>query len=105
MVDPATKYADQVAPEHKMAMQAIAFMRQILGQHREQFDKLIASEQHMHNVGGLLDPTLYRDMIYSDSFKQQMRLVRAAVSFLNEVDAVAAEIGPSAVAAGALEGA
>lgn len=96
-MDPAEKYRDKVSPEHKMAMDAIGFMRQILGQHREQFDALLKSEQHMHSVGGLLDPTLYRDMIYSKSFEQQMRLVRAAVAFLKEVDAVAAEIEPPAL--------
>jgi hypothetical protein len=92
MIDPAVNYRDQVDPRHKMAMEAIGFMRQILGQHREQFNALLKSERHMHDVGGLLNPTLYRDMLYSKSFEQQLRLVRAAVAFLNEVDAVANEI-------------
>jgi hypothetical protein len=93
MSDPGLKYADRVDPAHKMAMEAIGFMRQILGQHREQFDKLIKAESNMHDFGGVLDPTLYRDMLHSKGFKQQMRLVRAAVVFLDEVDAVAKEVG------------
>lgn len=94
MNDPALKYADKVSPEHKMAMEAIGIFRQMIGQHREQFEALIKSERYMHDVGGLLDPTLYRDMIYSKSFAQQMRLVKAALAFLDECDAVAAEIAP-----------
>ena len=89
MIDPAEKYRDRVDPAHKAAMEAIGFTRQILGQHREQFDALLKSENYMHNVGGLLDPTLYRDMLYSNSFRLQIRLVKAAVAFLDEVDAVA----------------
>ena len=92
MADPATKYVDKVSPEHKMAMEAIGFMRQILGQHREQFERLIKSERDMRSFGGMLDPTLYKDMLYSKSFAQQMRLVKAAVAFLKEVDTVADEI-------------
>lgn len=86
------KYRDKVTPEHRMAMEAIGMMRMILARHREQFETLLKAEQDMHNFGGLIDPTLYRDMIYSESFKQQIRLVRAAMAFLKEVDAVAAEI-------------
>ena len=94
MDDTAEKYRDKVDPAHQMAMEAIGFMRQILGQHREKFAALLKSEQDMHSFGGMIDPTLYRDMIYSKSFAQQIRLVKAAVAFLNEVDAVAAEIAP-----------
>jgi hypothetical protein len=92
MSDPAEKYRDKVSPEHRMAMEAIGFMRQILGQHRGQFETLLEAEQRSHSMGMILDPTLYRDMIYSKSFAQQIRLVKAAVAFLNEVDAVANEI-------------
>jgi hypothetical protein len=90
--DPVEKYRDKVSPEHKMAMEAIGIMRSLLSQHREQFDKLLKAESDMHNFGGMLDPTMYRDMLYSKSFGQQLRLVKAAVAFLDEVDAVAKEI-------------
>jgi len=93
MTDPALKYADKVSPEHKMAMEAIGFMRQILSQHRPQFEALLKANRDMSNFGGMLDPTLYRDMLYSKSFDQQIRLVEAALAFLNSVDAVAQEIG------------
>lgn len=92
MEDPALKYADKVSPAHKMAMEAIGMLYQVLNQHRKQFEELIESERNMHTVGAILDPTLYRDMLYSRSFAQQMRLVRAAVAFLKEVDGVYAEV-------------
>lgn len=77
-----------------MAMEAIALFRHMLGQHRPAFEALIDSERYMHNVGGLIDPTLYRDMLYSKSLKMQLRLVRAAIAFLDEIDAVAKEAAP-----------
>ena len=86
------KYADRVSPEHEMAMQAIGIFRQLMGQHREQFEKLLKAESDMQSFGHILDPTLYRDMLYSKNFARQIRLVHAALAFLNEVDAVAAEI-------------
>lgn len=92
MSDPGTKYADKVDPQFKMAMEAIGFFRQMLGQHRGEFEKLLKAKNDMDNFGGLLDPTLYRDMIYSKQFKQNLRLVRAALTFLDEIDAVAAEV-------------
>lgn len=93
MADPGEKYRDKVSTEHQVAMQAIGLMRHMLGQQREHFESLLKAERNMHDVGGLLDPTLYRDMIYSKGFAQQIRLVKAALAFLDELDAVAAEIG------------
>ena len=96
MTDPAEKYRDKVDPQHKMAMEAIVFMAQVLEPHREQFEKLLKAERDMHSVGAILNPTLYRDMIYSKSFAQQMRLVKAAVQFLDEVAAVKKDLAPAA---------
>lgn len=93
--DPATKYADKVDPRHRLAMEGIDWASVLLNLHREQFQAVLESEQHMHSAGGLLDPTLYRDMLYSKSWKQQLRLIRAALAFLNEVSAVAAELNAS----------
>lgn len=88
MSDPAEKYRDKVSPEHRIAMQAIGLAAHLMDQHRPHYEALIKSEQHMHDVGGLLDPTLYRDMLYSDSFKLQTRLIKAAIVFLKEVQEV-----------------
>ena len=94
MNDPATKYRDKVDPDHAIAMQAIGFARMALDQHRAHYERLLASRQYMDSVGGLLDPTLYLDMLRSKSFAQQQRLVEATLAFLKQVDAVAAEINP-----------
>jgi hypothetical protein len=88
--DPAE--SDKLDPRHKMAMDAIGFLYQMLAQHRQQFEALLKAESDMHSFGGIIDPTLYRDMLYSKSFKQQLRLVRAALKFLDETEAVKAEL-------------
>lgn len=86
------KYRDKVAPEHRMAMEAIGIMRMMLAPHRAQFEKLVDAEHRMHSIGHILDPTLYRDMIQSKNFALQLRLVQAALTFLKTIDEVAAEI-------------
>jgi hypothetical protein len=92
MSDPAEKYRDKVSPSHQAAMAAIGIMRMMLNQHRAHFDELLESERRAHSIGAILDPTLYRDMIQSKSFAQQIRLVRATVAYLKELDEVAAEL-------------
>lgn len=77
---------DQI--EHKMALEAIGFAAQVLASHKERYELLIESERNMHSIGHILDPTLYRDMIHSKNFEWQMRLVRAALAFLREFEAV-----------------
>ncbi len=92
MTDPAKKYAGKVDPKHALAMSSIGLMQQILKPHREQFERLINAEKSAHSHMHILDPTLYRDMLNSRSFAQQIRLVTAALKFINEVDAVAREL-------------
>ena len=87
-----SKYADRVTPEHRMAMEAIGLFRAMLSQHRPQFEALVKAEEDMHSFGGLINPTLYRDMLYSNSLKLQLRLVKAAIVFLDEIDTVAKEV-------------
>ena len=79
MADPAERYRDQVDPEHGLAMTAIGLARSMLEGQREQLEKFLAAERDMHNFGGLLEPTLYRDMLHSKSFAQQVRLARASI--------------------------
>jgi hypothetical protein len=90
--DPGNKYRDKVDPKHRMAMEAIGFMAQLLGPHREQFEILIKAEQDAHSFGHILDPTLYRDMIHSKGFEQQIRLCKAALVFLDIIDSVKGEL-------------
>lgn len=93
-MDPATKYRDRVAPEHEMAMQAIGMARMMLSaEHvRQQLELLDKAERDAHAIGHITDPTMYRDMINSKSFAQQMVLVRAALAFLRATDAVAKDV-------------
>lgn len=88
MNDPAEKYKDKLSPNHKLAMDTIASCSLMLNYFRPHFEEIIKSESSMHSVGAILDPTMYRDMIYSKTFAQQMRLVRAALAFLKEIDEV-----------------
>lgn len=90
--DLIAKYADKVTPEHRMAMEAVGFTRQVLSSQREYFQELVDAEHRIHSVGIVVDPTLYRDALYSDGLKQQIRMCKAALAFLNEIDAIAAEI-------------
>ena len=93
MNDPADRYRDKVDPMHKMAMDAIGMARHLLNTYSEQYDILLKAENDAHSIGHILNPTLYRDMIHSKSFAQQIKLCRAAQAFLREVNAVAEDIG------------
>lgn len=88
----SAKYADKVTPEHAAAMQAIVVMHDLLERHRPQMEKLLESKRYMDSVGGLPDPTLYRDMLYSKGFAIQIELVEAALRFLRETDAALAKL-------------
>lgn len=92
MIDPAEKYRGKVSPEHKQAMDTIGFIYRTLKAVKPHLETLMEAERQMHNVGFILDPTLYRDMIYSKSFEHQMKLARAALQFVNTIDEVAAEL-------------
>lgn len=85
------KYARHSTPEHRAAMQAVGIARAMLGEHRERYDALLESKRQMDNVGWLLDPTLYRDVLASRRVARQIRMAEAALAFLREVDAVADE--------------
>jgi hypothetical protein len=91
-MDPAEKYRDQVDLAHKMAMDAIAFANQLLEPQAEQIDRFLDAERQSHSIGHILDPTLYRDQINSDSFALQVRMARAAQAFLREMAAIKSEI-------------
>ena len=87
------KYRQKVTPEYQAAIEAIGFARMFMSQHQEQYRLFLKAEQDMHSFGGMLDPTLYRDMLSSKGFKQQTRMIKAALAFLDEIDAVVREAG------------
>ena len=93
MIDLAEKYRNNVSTEHKLAMDTIGFLYQTLKAVKPHLETLLEAERQMHNIGHILDPTLYRDMIYSKSFQAQIKVARAALQFVNAVDEVAADFG------------
>lgn len=90
--DPAELYADRVAPEHRQTMETVAMAYHTLTMAAPHLRALDEAERRAHSVGHIVNPTLYRDMIGSKSFSQQMRIVRAALKFVAALDEVKAEM-------------
>ena len=90
--DPAELYADRVAPEHRHTMETVAMAYHTLTMVAPHLRELEEAERRAHSVGHIFNPTLYRDMIGSKSFAQQMKIVRAALAFVAAMDAVKAEM-------------
>src|SRR5690554_5755634 len=92
MTDPGDKYKKVVTAEEEIAYQAITIAYFALRLNRKVYDELLAAEQEMHNVGHIINPTLYRDMIYSKRFQRNIKAVRAAVAFLDELKDIVEEM-------------
>lgn len=86
------KYADKVTPEYHMAMQGITMCIQILQANKKQYEDLINGKQYMDSVGGLLNPSLYRDMLYDKNFEVQLKLAEAAMKFMRETETIIATL-------------
>ena len=78
--------------EHKMAMDAIGFAAQLLTPQSDTLAALIKAERDMHSYLHVIDPTLYREAIHSQGLAQQVRLAKAALAFILEVQAVKDEL-------------
>lgn len=74
----------------KMAFDAIAFAAATIAQHRDFYQKLDEQRRYMDNVGGLLDPTLYRNVLYSKVFEGNKAAADAALAFLRAIEAIPA---------------
>lgn len=92
MTDPAEKYRDRIDPFHQMAMDSVAFANMAMGSHREHLEHFVEAERRSHSVMHITDPTLYRDMIQSKSFALQIRMAKAALAFLREIEAISEEV-------------
>lgn len=77
---------------HKMAMDAVGFAAQILTPQAEYLGELIEAERSMHSYMHITDPTLYQRALHNRGLAQQVRLARAALAFILEVQAVKAEL-------------
>lgn len=73
---------------HKMAMDAIGLAAQILTPQADQLAKLVKAERSMHSYLHTTDPTLYIRAMNSKGLEQQVRLAKAALAFIHEVQAV-----------------
>ena len=92
MTDPALKYADRVSPEHRAAMDLATSAYHNLKMVEPQLRKVDEAERRSHSIGHILDPTLYKDQIYSQSFADQMTFIRAALAFIDKVDTLKSSI-------------
>jgi len=78
--------------QHKIAMDAIGMAAQILTPQADQLAALVEAERSIHSHLHITDPTLYRTAMHSDGLRQQVKLAKAAISFIFEVQEVKAEI-------------
>lgn len=92
MTDPADKYRDKLDPLHKMAMEAIGMASVLLRTYRRQYEALLEAERDAHSIGHITHPEIYRDMIHSKSFAQQIALCKAAQEFVRAVDVVLKDV-------------
>jgi hypothetical protein len=79
-------------PTHKMAMDAIGFAAQLLTPQADAYAALIKAEREMHSSLHITDPTLYRRALHDKGLQQQVRLSKAALAFILEVQAVKDEL-------------
>lgn len=91
MDDIAEKYRDKLDPDHKMAMDAVFFAAQLLDMHVPTLTRFRDADRSFDTIGPILDPTLYRDALYSKTLEFQRRAIKAAVEFHREIDAVRKE--------------
>lgn len=77
---------------HKMAMDAVGFAAQLLMPQAGALGALVRAERDMHSFLHITDPTLYIRASNDQGLKHQVRLAKAALAFVLEVQAVKAEI-------------
>ena len=80
-----------------MAMDAIGFAAQLLTPQSDALAALIEAERSMHSSLHITDPTLYMRAIHDKGLQQQVRLAKAALAFILEVQAVKDELRGEAV--------
>ena len=77
---------------HRMAMDAIGFAAQLLTPQADALAALVKAEQSMHSFLHITDPTLYMRASRDKGLQQQVRLAKAALAFIREVQAVKDEL-------------
>lgn len=79
------------------ALQAIQIAGMYLAQHETALKTLTETNRHMDSVGGLLDPTLYRQMLHSDNYKRSLASAQAVLRFLGELREIGVNLTNAAV--------
>lgn len=87
-IDPGTKYADRVSDEFRMAMHMVVNAWGMVKAVEGELRKVDEAERRSHALGPILDPTLYRDQINSKQFAENMKVLRAALTFLDAMKEV-----------------
>lgn len=86
MADTGEKYRDKVDPVFKMAMELVTSSYHTMKMIEGELRKVDEAERQSHSIGHILNPTLYRDQIHSKNFEQTMKVVRAALAFIEALD-------------------
>lgn len=82
---------------HKMAMDAIGLAAQLLTPQAETLEALVKAERDMHSFMHITDPTFYKKALSSKSLALQVRMAKAALAFIVEIQSVKDELDePSA---------
>ena len=80
------KYIDKIMPDHRMVMEAIDLFRQIFSQHRLRLEALVKAERDMLNWADVVDAAPF-----NRTFSVQMKTVKAALSFLDEIEEISSD--------------
>lgn len=81
---------------HAMAMDAVGLAAQLLTTQADTLAALIKAERDMHNFMHITDPTFYKQAMSSKSLALQVRMARAALAFINEIQGVKNELSEAA---------
>lgn len=85
MTDPAEKYREKLNPTHQLAMSTIINSYQVMEMFEDHVRATLDAERRSHSIGHILDPTLYRDAIESQSWRAQVQIMEATIKFLDDV--------------------
>ena len=78
------RYAMQL--RHKLAMESVGLIRTCLNVQRPVFQALLEAEKEAH------DDSQHSAILHDKSFSMQLKLVKACLKFLDELDVLAEEV-------------
>lgn len=78
--------------QYKMAFDAIGFAAQVLTPQSDTLMALVEAERSMHSHLHITDPTLYIRALNNEGLRQQVKLAKAALAFIAEIQDVKREL-------------